>query len=153
MSEIIIIYASMSGNTEEMADEIAKGVQEAGMEPVMKSVLDVNASQLLQYQGIILGAYTWGDGELPDEFLDFYKEMDELDLTGRKAAVFGSADSSYPLFGAAVDTLITKLQERGAVNVQEGMKVELNPTESEKQECRDFGNQFVKHLLEEHAVN
>ena len=33
MSKIIIVYASMSGNTEELAEAIAAGIQEAGIEP------------------------------------------------------------------------------------------------------------------------
>jgi flavodoxin I len=60
----------------------------------------------------LLGAYTWGDGELPDDFLDFYDEMDRIQLIGKKAAVFGSCDSAYPKFGAAVDIVIKKLNER-----------------------------------------
>lgn len=43
------------------------------------------ASILEQYDGIILGAYTWGDGDLPDDFLDFYDAMDSIDLTGKKS--------------------------------------------------------------------
>ncbi|XEC95457.1 flavodoxin [Paenibacillus tarimensis] len=146
MPTVIIVYASMTGNTEEMAEAVAEGVREAGVDPVVKSVLDANAGELAEYDAVILGAYTWGDGELPDEFLDFYEEMDEIDLSGRKSAVFGSADSAYPQFGAAVDTLLEKLRERGAENVLEGMKVELGPSDSEKQECREFGKRFVGFL-------
>ena len=39
--------------------------------------------------------------------------MDSIDLTGKKAAVFGSCDSAYPKYGVAVDILIEKLKERG----------------------------------------
>ncbi|MBP1992452.1 flavodoxin [Paenibacillus eucommiae] len=146
MSNIIIVFASMTGNTEEIADAIAEGIRAEGIEPVVKSVLDTNVSELSDYEGILLGAYTWGDGDLPDEFLDFYDEMDDLDLHGRKAAVFGSADSSYSEYGAAVDILIRKLQELGAENVLEGMKIELNPSNEEKASCKEFGKQFVSIL-------
>ncbi|RXZ80541.1 flavodoxin [Paenibacillaceae bacterium] len=145
MAKICIIFASMSGNTEEMADAIAAGVREAGVEPVVKESMDASASELEEFDGILLGAYTWGDGELPDEMLDFYEEMDDVDLAGRKAAVFGSADSSYPEFGKAVDLLIEKLQERGAEVVMEGMKVELSPSADERDECRAFGRKLVEH--------
>lgn len=93
MANIIMVYASMTGNTEEMAEAIAEGVQEEGGELVMKSVLDADGNILEQYDGILLGAYTWGDGDLPDEFLDFYDDMESLQLDGKKAAVFGSCDS------------------------------------------------------------
>lgn len=100
--KVIVVFASMTGNTEDMADAVAEGIRGEGAEVVLKNVLDANASELADYDAFVLGAYTWGDGELPDEFLDFYEELDDLDLSGKQAAVFGSADSSYPEFGKAV---------------------------------------------------
>ncbi|WP_297988378.1 flavodoxin [Anoxybacillus sp.] len=146
MTKAIMIFTSMTGNTEEMAEAIAEGVREQGIELNVKEVLDAVAVELEQYDGILLGAYTWGDGELPDDFLDFYDELDDVDLTGKKAAVFGSCDSSYEKYGAAVDILIEKLQERGAEVVLEGLKVELTPTNEEKQLCIAFGRNFAKQL-------
>lgn len=148
MANIIMVYASMTGNTEEMAEAIAEGVQEEGGELVMKSVLDADGNILEQYDGILLGAYTWGDGDLPDEFLDFYDDMESLQLDGKKAAVFGSCDSSYSSYGAAVDTLIEKLTELGAEVVLPGLKVELSPSAEDKEACQQFGKQFARHLRE-----
>ncbi|MBE1443210.1 flavodoxin [Paenibacillus sp. OAS669] len=148
MSKIVMIFASMTGNTEAIADEIAEGIREAGGDVTQKYVMDSSGSELLQYDGILLGAYTWGDGELPDEFLDFYEELDELDLCGKKAAVFGSCDSSYAEYGAAVDTLTAKLQELGAEIALDGLKIELSPSQAEKELCRQYGVRFVEKLKE-----
>jgi len=147
MPTIIIVFASMTGNTEEIAEAIADGIRDGGIEPVFKSVVDANGQELEKYDGILLGAYTWGDGDLPDEFEDFYEEMDDLDLQGRKSAVFGSADSSYAQFGAAVDTLEAKLAELGAEKVFDGIKIELSPSKDEKQRCHEFGKKFAAALL------
>lgn len=141
--KVIVVFASMTGNTEDMADAVAEGIRAEGAEAVLKNVLDANASELADYDAFVLGAYTWGDGELPDEFLDFYEELDDLDLTGKQAAVFGSADSSYPEFGKAVDVLEEKLEELGTVLVSKGLKVELGPSEQEKAACRELGKQVV----------
>ncbi|WP_261301850.1 flavodoxin [Paenibacillus andongensis] len=146
MSRIIIVFASMTGNTEEMADAIAEGLKEAGIEPVVKNVIDTNAEEITLYDGIILGSYTWGDGDLADDFLDFYDEMDDIQLDGKKAAVFGSCDSSYSEYGAAVDTLVTKLKELGAEVTLEGLKIELSPSKDDKALCRQFGKQFAQSL-------
>ncbi|NOU86773.1 flavodoxin [Paenibacillus sp. LMG 31460] len=146
MSKIIIVFASMTGNTEEMADAIAEGLKEAGIEPVVKNVIDTNAEEITHYDGIILGSYTWGDGDLADDFLDFYDEMDDIQLDGKKAAVFGSCDSSYSEYGAAVDTLVTKLKELGAEVTLEGLKIELSPSKDDKALCRQFGKQFLQSL-------
>ena len=146
MPKLIMIVASMTGNTQEMSTFIAEGINEEGLELEVKEVFDANASELEAYDGILLGAYTWGDGELPDEFLDFYDDMDKLNLEGKKAAVFGSCDSSYEKYGAAVDTLIEKLKELGAEVVQEGLKVELAPSSNEAEICKNFGKTFAKHF-------
>jgi flavodoxin I len=146
MSKIIMVYASMTGNTEEMADLFAKGIKETGTELVVKEVLDASPSELQEYDGIVLGAYTWGDGELPDEFLDFYDDLENIDLTGKKAAVFGSCDSNYRKYGAAVDLLEDRLKEIGAKVVMEGLKIELSPSADEKELCKSFGRRFTEHI-------
>ncbi|MFD7525484.1 flavodoxin [Paenibacillus chitinolyticus] len=145
MSTFIVVYASLTGNTEEMADAVAEGIKQAGGAVTIKDILDARAAELEAYDGIVLGAYTWGDGELPDEFLDFYEEMDELKLSGKIGAVFGSCDSSYAQYGAAVDLLTEKLQALGCT-MQEGLKIELCPSAPEREACREFGRQAVLRL-------
>lgn len=144
MKKYILIFTSMSGNTEEMAEIISKTITEEGGDILVKDVLEADPSEIEQYDGILLGAYTWGNGDLPYEFLDFYDEMDQLNLAGRRAAVFGSCDSFYPEFGAAVDTLMNKLQECGADVVLEGLKVELDPIGEDVERCKQFGKDFLK---------
>lgn len=146
MSKVLIVYASLTGNTEEMAELIAEGIRNTGGTADLKMVEDCNAVRLLEYDACLLGAYTWGDGELPDEFADFVDEMKELDLAGTRAAVFGSGDTSYRLYCAAVDELEQHLREFGAVIVQPSLKVEYGPSPEEKGLCREFGASFAQSL-------
>ncbi len=37
---------------------------------------DMEAVELENYDGILFGTYTWGDGDLPYELEDFYDDMD-----------------------------------------------------------------------------
>lgn len=143
MPKVLVVYASMTGNTEEMAEAIVEGAKEAGAEVVSKEAFDASAAELNEYEGIIIGAYTWGDGELPDEFIDFYEAMDSLDLSGKKAAVFGSGDTSYPIYCAAVDIIEAKLKELGAEISAECIKFEYNPSEAEKEQGRSLGRQIA----------
>jgi len=139
MNKVIIVYSSLTGNTEEMSEIIERGVKDAGIEVVRKDAYDAKAADLLQYDGIIIGAYTWGDGELPDEFLDFYEEMEGLDLSGKKAAVFGSGDTSYANYCGAVDLIEHKLRELGADIVHESLKFEYNASSEELQQGKTIG--------------
>ncbi|MBR2563305.1 MAG: flavodoxin [Paenibacillus sp.] len=143
MAKWLVAYASMTGNTEEIAELIVEGITQSGYEVDLKSVTDFNAAEVLNYEGFMIGVYTWGDGELPDEFLDFYEELDELDLSGKRAAVFGSGDTSYEQFCGAVDVTAKKLLERGAEVSPEMLKIEYSPLEQEKEICRDFGRRFT----------
>ncbi len=143
MKKVIVICCSMTGNTEEMAEEIVAGVRDAGIEPVIRDIMDAKASELEEYDAILIGAYTWGDGELPDEFLDFYEELDSVELQGKLAAVFGSGDTSYPIYCGAVDLIEEKLKERGAQISSPGLKVEFNPSDEEKELCRAIGRKLA----------
>ncbi|MFP3389572.1 flavodoxin [Brevibacillus sp. SIMBA_040] len=142
----LIVYASMSGNTQEMAEAIAEGIRSTGATMVIKEVMDASAQELESYDGIALGAYTWGDGELPDECLDFYEEMNNIDLSGKKVIAFGSCDSNYEHVGAAVDILLEKARERGAETPLEGLKIELTPNAKEVEKCKAYGVSFVEAL-------
>ncbi|WML42937.1 flavodoxin [Neobacillus sp. PS3-40] len=142
----LIAYCSMSGNTEEIAETIGEGIRKAGANVDIKDILMVDVKDLLDYDGILLGAYTWGDGDLPDEFLDFYDDMDQISLKGKKAVAFGSCDSSYEHRGGAVDRLTEKLVELEADLVLTGLKIDLSPTEAEKEQCVQFGIDFVEKV-------
>lgn len=147
MVKVLVAYASLTGNTEEIAELIAEGIRQAGGEVVLKSVMDCNALEMQSYVGVLLGAYTWGDGELPDEFLDFYEEMDDLDLSASKSAAFGSGDTGYDIYCGAVDIIEGKLKERGAIVLQESLKIEYGPNAAEKDACRQFGRQFIEACM------
>lgn len=146
-ADCFIVYASMTGNTEELAELIGEGIQQVGANVEIKDILEADVSEFENYDGILLGAYTWGDGELPDEFLDFYEEMAGLNLAGKVTAAFGSCDSAYEHFGGAVDILSERLLELGAEVSLKGLKIEHAPTDSEKDLCIQFGRQFGKKLL------
>jgi len=59
MAKIIVIYYSRTGNTKKMAELIAEGVKKEKVEVLVKDVLDVDPSRLLDYQAIILGSPTY----------------------------------------------------------------------------------------------
>lgn len=143
--KVLLVYATMSGNTEAMADLIEKGLKEGGASVDRHEAMDIDAELLHDYSHILLGAYTWGDGDLPDDFIDLYEEMEELDLTGKAFAVFGSGDTSYEHFCGAVDLIEEKVKEPGGDIVLPSIKIELNPEGNEEEELISFGKQFV-HL-------
>lgn len=60
----------------------------------------------------IVASYTYGvDGDLPDEIVDFYEELEEIDLTGKIYGVVGSGDTFYEQFCTAVDDFETTIRK------------------------------------------
>lgn len=136
----IIVYASMSGKTEKMAISIATELTKAGEEVVIKDVFEVFAEELRSFDRILVGSYTWGNGDLSDEILGFYDELANIDLTGKVAATFGSGDSSYEYFARAVDILEETLQNQGCEIITKGLKVDscLEDDEDIETKCLTF---------------
>lgn len=144
MGSILMLYASMTGNTELMAEAMVDYLETLGYEVTTKTFdFDpITPEELLGYDGILIGTHTWDDGELPYEVEDFYEELDDVDLTGKKFGIFGSADSFYDSYGGAVDLLWDRLHQLGAMLVPNKLKVDLEPNAEDIQDCRHFAEQL-----------
>ena len=90
MSKIAVIYWSMSGNTEAMANAIAEGARSAGAEVDLMQVSDADAGQALSYPKLALGCPAMGAEVLEEaEFEPFFSQL-EGRLSGKSLALFGS---------------------------------------------------------------
>ena len=90
MSRIAVIYWSMTGNTQAMAEAIAQGAQGAGAQVDVFSVDQVGVDQVLEYDGLALGCPAMGAEVLEEsEFEPFFSQL-EGRLSGRDVALFGS---------------------------------------------------------------
>lgn len=120
-----IVFASMTGNNEDMADILEESLQDAGFEVTSADVSFADASDYLQSDLCIMVTYTYGEGVMTDELKDFYDQLIELDLTGKKFAVMGSGDKSYnEHYCENVDDFEKAFKKCGAVEVAEPVKIE-----------------------------
>lgn len=146
MKKVILIYASATGKTGAIADAIISGFEQTNVEVITKDPFNTDPEELLNYDGILIGTYTW-EGVIPDEFMDFYEELDYHDLTGKKAAIFGSGDSYYTdTYGAALELFEDKFMEVGAKIVLPKFLIELYPDLSEIEEAKKFAVRFSSLL-------
>ncbi len=113
-TEVLIVYGSSKGRTGRMAQILAEELLAKGLLPVLKNVFEAKPEELNRYRYIVLGCSTDGQGDLQRDFLDFERGMDDLDLTGIKASIFGSGNSRYAFYGEAVDILEAKVKIQGA---------------------------------------
>ncbi|MDD5458468.1 MAG: flavodoxin family protein [Phycisphaerae bacterium] len=92
MAKGIVIYYTRSGNTQKMAEMIAKAMNDSGLTTACKSVADVKAEQLLDYDAIVIGSPTYYGhmaAPLKQLFDDLVSRHGQLD--GRIGAAFSSA--------------------------------------------------------------
>jgi len=113
MKKIGIFYGSATGTTADVAQRLAVLL---GVAPA--DVFDVGRtapSQVGAYDVLVFGSSTWGDGELEDDWYDFVAGVEELDLSGKKIALFGCGDETMEdTFCSAVGDLYERLQGTGA---------------------------------------
>jgi len=145
--KVILIYGSTTGNTETLAEGVVSGLKRGGTEVTVKDVTEAEVDKLLDYDVIVLGSSTWGDGELQDDFVDFYNKMDKVLLTGKKAAVFGPGDKeSYPdTYCEAVNILEERLKKCGAEIIVKNFKVD-GDIEPVMEVAESWGEEIVKSL-------
>ncbi|WP_174614317.1 flavodoxin [Virgibacillus ihumii] len=144
MGKVLMLFASMTGNTEMMA-EIITDVIEAREHEVETKTFDLDAidvEELLSYDGILVGTYSWDDGELPYEVEDFYDELDDVDITGKIIGVFGSGDSFYDSFGGAANLMGDRFEAKGAKLLPERMIVDMEPDQDDVARCQKFADKF-----------
>ncbi|MYL21442.1 flavodoxin [Halobacillus litoralis] len=146
MARILIGFASMSGNTEEMADLIKERLEE-DHEIHMDELEEIEPGFLMDFDAVILGSYTWNDGDLPYEVEDFYEDLEDIDLTGKGIAVFGSGDTSYPQFCEAVHTFEERLTAVGGERMTGAWKVDMHPdNEEDIEHLQRFTDEIMEHL-------
>lgn len=108
-----IFYGSSGGVTEDIAKLIKK---ELNIQADLIDISDATADNFDKYSGLILGTSTWGDGDLQDDWDDFFEEFKNIDLTGKSVALFGVGDQdSYPdTFLNGLGTLYAQTTKNGA---------------------------------------
>lgn len=136
MSTALIIYGSTTGNTEFTAETIESYLADKGAyEVTVKNVSDTSVSELDDaYDLYLLGCSTWGEDEieLQEDFESFYEDLNgDLNLSGKKFAVFGCGDSSYEYFCGAVDVIEERVEKLGASLVTESLRIDGEPEENE----------------------
>ncbi|WP_404454488.1 flavodoxin [Virgibacillus necropolis] len=151
MSKILMLYASVTGNTEEIAVAIAEMLQKYNHEITMKTFdMDaIDVEEFNEYDAVLVGTYSWDDGAMPYEVEDFYDELEDVDLTGKVVGVFGSGDTFYlDTFGGAIDLLGQRFVELGADVMPDWIKIDLEPDKEDFARCQKFADDLNVKLAE-----
>ena len=140
MSKIAVVFWSGTGNTEAMAEAVAKGAKSAGADVEVFQVDDFNATDMADYNGFLFGCPAMGDEVLEeDSFEPFFTDA-EAKLNGVPVGLFGSYGWGG---GAWMETWSERTKEAGAKFVG-NVIAENAPDDEALENCRKLGEDLAK---------
>lgn len=107
-SPILLVLTSKTGNTKTFLNFLQNHLNK---EIQVCEKFDVPVKD---YNYIIFGTYTWGNGKIPKRMKD-YLIANHKDLKGKEVFIFGSGNSIYPHFCRAVDNVEKICLDSGAI--------------------------------------
>ncbi len=112
MKKTGIFFGSTTGTCEDIANRIAKKIEGADV----ISASELTADSVKQYDVILLGSSTWGDGELQDDWFDACDKIKGTDLSGKTVALFcvGDCQAYSDTFCGALAPLYEAVKDSGA---------------------------------------
>lgn len=144
MATAKVVYASMTGNNEEIADIVEEALENLDVSVETSEISQADPSDFEDTDICIVCSYTYGDdGDLPDEAVDFYEDLKEMDLTGKVYGVCGSGDTFYDEFCKVVDDFAGVFEQTGATKGSEVVKVDLAPEAEDIEHLEKFVAEIV----------
>ncbi|MBZ9690463.1 MULTISPECIES: flavodoxin [Clostridium] len=136
-----IIYWSGTGNTEAMANLIAKGIEESEVKIELINISNANVDSLKDENIVVLGCPSMGDEELEGgEFLPLLENVQD-DLKNKKVILFGS-------YGWGDGQWMRSWEEEmtaSGVNVAlEPLIVNYAPEGESEEQCIQYGREIAK---------
>ena len=105
----LMLYATYSGGTQIAVQSVEAEFVKKNHSVTLKTPSQVNPDEIPSFDCIIFASPSWdyeGKGGQPhEEFFSLFPKLEKLDLSGKKIAIFGLGDTSYPEFCGAVDVL------------------------------------------------
>ncbi|MEM1515388.1 MAG: flavodoxin domain-containing protein [Thermoproteota archaeon] len=142
MPRVLVLYYSISGNTEKMARAVIEGLRAGGVEVDVRYYVD--AEELMAYDATVIGTPTY-NRELPLEIKRILNEATSknVNLSGRVGAVFGS----YGWSGEAPDKVLEIMESGLGMHVlKPPLKIKGSPDQYGLEKCRDLGRRVVEEL-------
>jgi len=140
--KVLVIYDTMWGSTEIMANEIAEAARIEGVEVKLLNLRKNTRShimrEMLDAAVFAVGSPTLNNGLFPTVG-DFLIYLKGLRPQKKKALAFGS----YGWGGGAVKLVEQELKNAGVEVLEPGLQVRYRPYEKELERCRELGEQLA----------
>ena len=139
-----VVYATMTGNNEEVANIVCDSLTNLGVNVTETEISQTDVADFMKSDILVVCAYTYDEGAMPEEGLDFYDDLQEADLSGKVYGVAGSGDKFYgEYFNTTVDHFDEAFKKAGATSGAEKVKIDLEPYEEDVEHLNIFAKKLV----------
>lgn len=141
MKKVLVAYASMSGNTAEVAEIVIEELinNEIEVDTCYIDVVGVTPQiNTDKYSSIFLGTYTWDLGYAPQEISDF---VEKNDLKGKIVHSFGTGETQFgdDLYCIASEKVAYYYNSPSPV-----LKIEQSPRGKQEKLVREWTQNIIK---------
>lgn len=141
MKNVVIIYWSGTGNTENMATGVMDGAKSEGVNVKLLSVQEAKVEDVLKADAVALGCPSMGSEQLEESEMEPFIESISDAIEGKDTALFGS-------YGWGNGEWMADWQERmksyGARVIEDGLIINNEPDEEGIEKCKELGKLLAK---------
>jgi flavodoxin len=142
MAKVLIAYASLTGNTEQMANYIAEGIRISGGEAVVLNITGIKEAGVLEgFDGYIFGSPTY-HRDMVGKMKTFLFLAKNANLEGKLAGAFGSYTHSGDAPSLILETMeyVYKMEPFKLSSFK--LKEAFISTPDGLHACQDYGKNF-----------
>lgn len=135
----VVVYASMYGNTRQMAEEVARGLSEAGIRKIVvhdaaRTPLSFILSDIFTYKGLAIGATTY-NGDINPAVKAVLEAVKLREVKHRAMAAFGS----FTWAGKAAKTISDFADNMGYTQPAHAVEMKQGFNPAAAKSCRTLG--------------
>ncbi len=141
MDKIYVVYWSQTGNTEAMAEAVARGIRSEGKESAVVEVGSISPEELKEEAVFALGCPAMGAEVLEESEMEPFVETLEAFVKGKTVGLFGSYGWGD---GEWMRDWEARMQQEGAnVIGGEGVICQETPDQEALEKCEELGKNLA----------
>lgn len=141
MENVKVIYWSGTGNTELMANLVAKGASLNDNKVDIISVEEATKGDVIKADAVAFGCPAMGNEVLEESFMEsFIDSLEGVDFSNKRIALFGSYDWGD---GEWMRDWEDKMRSYGATLIDDGLIVKLTPEGEDEAKCEELGKKLA----------
>ena len=140
-----VVFATITGNNEDIADIVTEQLEDGGVKVEETEISQTDPSAFEDVDICVVCPYTYDEGALPEEGLDFYEDLADEDLSGKVYGVAGSGDTFYEeYYNVSVDKFEETFEKTGATKGADSVKINLEPDEDDIKKLDAFTDKLIE---------